>query len=109
MPYKMCGRCAELMEGVCDESLSYKADRPASKTHKAVVSVFDFDERSLTDGSLRVKLFDLGEITKEELLESLKYKKVTYQYCFKTKVRIVFILQHIFWLTSKSLCLSVYH
>ena len=110
----------------------YKAARPASKTHKAVVSEFDFDERSITDGSLRVKLFegystewvdfiheyrhsnetdydlvigpianddvrtqyaryDLGEITKEELLESLKYKRVTYQYCFKTMTAVSFL------------------
>lgn len=110
----------------------YKADRPASKTHKAVVSVFDFDERALTDGSLRVKQFegystewvdfiheyrhsnetdydliigpianddvrtqyaryDMGEITKEELLESLKYKRVIYQYCFKTMTAVSFL------------------
>lgn len=110
----------------------YKADRPASKTHKAIVSVFDFDERALTDGSLRVKKFegystewvdfiheyrhtsetdydliigpianddvrtqyaryDMGEITKEELLESLKYKRVTFQYCFKTIKAVSFL------------------
>lgn len=110
----------------------YKADRPFSTTHKAVVSVFDFDDRSLSDGSLRVKRFDsysnewvdfiheyrnsratdydliigpianddvrtqyarydIGEITKAELLESLKYKRITYQYCFKTAKALSFL------------------
>ena len=110
----------------------YKADRPSSATHKAVVSVFDFDECSLTDGSLRVKKFDsysndwvdfiheyrnsraldydliigpianddvrtqfarydMGEISKEDLLESLKYKRITYQYCFKTARAVSFL------------------
>lgn len=107
----------------------YKADRPSSSTHQAVVSVFEFDEASLADGSLKVMRFDnyseawidfiaeyrgkegtdydvvigpianddvrtqfaqytMGEITKAQLLESLKYKRVTYQYCFKTEVAI---------------------
>lgn len=110
----------------------YKADRPSSKTHKPVVSVFEFDENRLTDGSLRVKQFegystewvdfiqeyrnsgetdydlvigpianddvrtqfvryDMGEITKDELLKSLKYKRVTYQYCFKTMVAVSYL------------------
>lgn len=30
-------------------------------------------------------LYQMGEITKIELLEKLKYKQVTYQYCFKTE------------------------
>ncbi len=32
--------------------------------------------------------YEMGEISKEELLESLKYKKVTFQYCFKTELSI---------------------
>lgn len=107
----------------------YKADRPKSMTHNPVVSAFEFDESSLSDGSLRVKKFEgyseewidfinvyrgsketefdlvigpianddvrtsfaqyeMGEITKEELLEALKYKRVTYQYCFKTEIAV---------------------
>ena len=107
----------------------YKADRPKSETHKAVVSTFELDEVCLSDGSLRIKRFayyseewidfihiyrtttdteydivigpianddvrtqfakyEMGEITKEELLDSLKYKKVTYQYCFKTEAAV---------------------
>lgn len=107
----------------------YKADRPKSQTHTAVVSAFEFDDASLEDGSLRVKRFDgyseewidfineyrgsketdydliigpianddvrtsfaqyqLGEMTKQELLEALKYKRVTYQYCFKTEIAV---------------------
>jgi len=110
----------------------YKADRPSSKTHKAFVSVFEFNDDSIVDGSLRVKKFDnysdewvdfiheyrqstdtdydliigpianddvrtqyarydMGEISKQELLESLKYKRVTYQYCFKTAKAISFL------------------
>lgn len=110
----------------------YKADRPSSTTHKAVVSTFDFDDRTLLDGSLRIKMFksyseewvdfiheyrnstetefdliigpianddvrtqyaryDMGEISKEELLECLKYKRVTYQFCFKTAKAISFL------------------
>lgn len=107
----------------------YKADRPKSTTHNPVVSTFDFDDQSLTDGSLRIKRFDgyseewidfineyrgsketefdliigpianddvrtsfaqyqMGEMTKAELLEALKYKRVTYQYCFKTEIAV---------------------
>jgi len=110
----------------------YKADRPSSKTHKPVVSVFDFNVDALSDGSLKVKHFegyttewvdfihkyrhsletdydlvigpianddvrtqyaryDMGEISKEELLDALKYKRVTYQYCFKTPAALSFL------------------
>ncbi|MDO4957534.1 MAG: DUF3990 domain-containing protein [Bacteroidales bacterium] len=107
----------------------YKADRPKSSTHKAVVSTFEVDNSCFTDGSLRIKrfscyseewidfieeyrekketdfdviigpianddvrtkfaMYEMGEITKDELLESLKYKHVTFQYCFKTEIAI---------------------
>ena len=33
----------------------------------------------------------MGEISKDELLESLKYKRVTYQYCFKTMTAVSFL------------------
>lgn len=32
--------------------------------------------------------YQMGEMTKEELLEALKYKKVTFQYCFKTEAAV---------------------
>lgn len=32
--------------------------------------------------------YEMGEISKDELLESLKYKQVTFQYCFKTEISI---------------------
>lgn len=32
--------------------------------------------------------YQMGEITKSELLEKLKYKRVMYQYCFKTDVAV---------------------
>lgn len=32
--------------------------------------------------------YQMGEMTKAELLEKLKYKRVTYQYCFKTEVAV---------------------
>ena len=107
----------------------YKADRPKSSTHKAVVSTFTIDEACLTDGSLIIKRFEnyseewidfidqyrgskdtefdlvigpianddvrtsfaqyqMGEMTKAELLEALKYKRVTFQYCFKTEAAV---------------------
>ena len=110
----------------------YKADRPRSITHTAVVSVFEFDESHLTDGRLRVKRFEgysaewidfihtyrtsndtdydvvigpianddvrtsfaqyeMGEMTREELLDALKFKRVTYQYCFKTETAVSFL------------------
>lgn len=58
--------------------------------------ISEYRERSTTDYDLvigpianddvRTKFaqYSFGEITKQELLESLKYKHVTYQYCFKT-------------------------
>ena len=107
----------------------YKADRPRSTTHTAVVSVFEFDESHLLDGTLRVKRFEgysaewiefinayrtskdtdydvvigpianddvrtsfaqyeMGEMTREELLDALMFKRVTYQYCFKTEAAV---------------------
>lgn len=101
----------------------YKADKPRSVSKTAVVTEFTFDERLLTDGSLRILRFlgysldwvkfikanrkvrnedydvvigpianddvrtqfvkhMLGEITEVELLERLKWKRCTYQYCF---------------------------
>ena len=110
----------------------YKADRPRSTTHTAVVSVFEFDESHLKDGKLRVKRFEdysaewiefihtyrtsndteydvvigpianddvrtsfaqyeMGEMTREELLDALKFKRVTYQYCFKTEAAVSFL------------------
>lgn len=107
----------------------YKADRPKSVTHSPMVSVFEFDESNLTNGSIRVKRFDgyssewidfihiyrttvatdydvvigpianddvrtsfalyeMGEMTRDELLEALKFKRVTYQYCFKTEAAV---------------------
>ena len=35
--------------------------------------------------------YDMGEISKEELLESLKYKRVTFQYCFKTMKAVSYL------------------
>ena len=32
--------------------------------------------------------YQMGEMTKAELLEALKYKRVTYQYCFKTEAAV---------------------
>lgn len=32
--------------------------------------------------------YQMGEMTKAELLEALKYKKVTFQYCFKTEAAV---------------------
>lgn len=32
--------------------------------------------------------YQMGEMTKAELLEKLKYKRVTYQYCFKTEAAV---------------------
>ena len=101
----------------------YKADNPESKTGTPVVTKFETEEATFTDGTLRIKRFDgytlewaqfikenrktrntdydivigpianddvktqfarhlLGEITLEELMESLKWKRCTYQYCF---------------------------
>lgn len=36
-------------------------------------------------------LYGFGEITKHELLESLKYKRVTFQYCFKTQIAVSYL------------------
>lgn len=33
-------------------------------------------------------LYEMGEMTHEELLEALKFKRVTYQYCFKTEAAV---------------------
>lgn len=33
-------------------------------------------------------LYQMNEITKTELLESLKYKRITFQYCFKTETAV---------------------
>lgn len=33
-------------------------------------------------------LYEMGEMTREELLAALKFKRVTYQYCFKTETAV---------------------
>jgi len=60
-----------------------------------VINVYDFDERLLTDGTLKVRRFDRyfdKEITLETFLENLKYMKgITFQYFFGTEKAIKYL------------------
>lgn len=72
-------------EGYSEEWIEFIDEHRASRETE-----FDLVIGPIANDDVRTSfaLYQMGELTKAELLEKLKYKKVTYQYCFKTEAAV---------------------